>query len=469
MSEPWVPHSYQREGIKFMVERAYAALFLDPGLGKTSITLAAILMLKELGLAQRALIVAPLRVCYSVWPKEIQKWNDFNGLKCVILHGAEKDAAAEQDADVYLINPEGLSWLLTSGHLKRILPEILVVDESTKFKNTQSQRFKLLKALLHIFKRRYILTGTPAPNGLIDLYGQIYLLDQGNSLGPYISRFRNDFFYQTGYGGYTWAPRPGSMDGIYNKIKPFTLRLDARDHLELPERIDNMIHVELPPDARKAYFQMEQALIAQLRTGEIVTATSAAAAGMKCRQIANGGIYRQLDYTPAVNSERWEIMHSAKTDALLDLVDELNGSPLLVAYEFEHDKARLLEALGPDTPWIGGGISPRKSADIEARWNAGQIPVLLGQPQSMAHGLNLQGECGHIAWYSLTWDLECYDQFNRRVLRQGSNRKAVIIHHIIASNTIDSAVMKALRRKDGTQGRLLDCLNDYAKSVQTAL
>lgn len=461
VARPWNPHAYQRAGVKFLCEHAGAGLFLDPGLGKTSITLGAVLLLKRMGVLDKVLVIAPLRVCHSVWPREQEKWKDFADLKVVVLHGPDKDARLKEKADIHCINPEGLPWAEQAGLFKQGF-DTLVVDESSKFKHTNTQRYRILKPHLKKFRRRWILTGTPAPNGLLDLFGQCYLMDLGNALGPYITRYRNDYFDSTGYGGYTWIPKDGAAERIYERLKPSVLRLAASDYLQLPERIDNIIQVELPPDARKVYNQMERVMLAELTNGDVVTASGAAAASMKCRQLANGGLYRQLQVTPANNEDRWSNTHSAKTDAVLDLVEELNGSPLLIAYDFEHDKERLLSALGRETPWIGGGTSPKASAAIERAWNAGEIPVLLGHPQAMGHGLNLQGACGHVLWHSLTWDLELYQQFTQRVLRQGNEKKRVIVHHLVAKDTVDEVILKTLRAKDRTQGSLLQALKDYA-------
>jgi len=426
--------------------------------------LAAILLLKQMHLINKVLVIAPLRVCYSVWPREIQKWRDFSGLTISVLHGTDKDGALAAPADIYVINPEGLAWLMEGKRFKQAGFDVLVIDESSKFKHTDTLRFRLLKPHLKSFRRRWILTGTPAPNGLMDLFGQVYIMDEGAALGRYITHYRNEFFNATGFGGYTWELKDGAAETIYERLRPYVLRLAAKDYLELPERVENIIKVTLPPKSRKAYDQMEQVMLAELANGEVVTALGAAAATMKCRQLANGGLYRQLDIAPAVNSDRWQDFHTAKTDAILDLVEELNGSPLLVAYDFEHDRHRLLAALGKDTPWIGGGTTPKASAEIERLWNAGKIPVLLGHPQAMGHGLNLQGSCGHVAWHSLTWDLELYQQFTQRVLRQGNTNKRVVVHHIIAEDTIDEVVLRALRTKDRTQGSLLNALKDYATS-----
>lgn len=487
--KPWTPHDYQKKAIKFMIERMAAALFLDPGLGKTSICLGAFKILKKQGMVQKAYIVAPLRVCYSVWPREIEKWADFNGLKVEVLHGPDKEEALKREADIYVINPEGLEWLFgvkkvrsertgkvsVTHDTKRVKSlkledAMLIVDESTKFKHSGSQRFKILRPILPRFRRRYILTGTPAPNGLMDLFGQVYILDLGKSLGQFITNYRNTFFDATGFGGFEWVPKPDTPKKIETLLKPLALRMEARDYLELPEEVVNPIYVDLPADAMRVYKEMEVEMLAMLEGQEVVTAVSAGAASNKCRQIANGGIYRE-DYIRAqakCRSERWLDLHTAKIDATVDLVEELNGKPVLIAYDFEHDLHRLLKAFGKDTPYIGGGVSGAKAAAIECAWNRGEIPILLGHPAAMGHGLNLQEAGQHIIWHSLTYDLELYDQFIKRVLRQGNKHSRVFIHQLVARGTVDELILLALGDKNHTQQTFLKALKGYAKLKRSA-
>jgi len=439
--------------VRFMLQNACAGLFLDPGLGKTSISLAALKVLKKENLAQKTLIIAPLRVCYSVWPKEVAKWDDFKDLTVVILHGKDKEKNLEKDADIYIINPEGLLWLCKKN-FKQLDFDVLIIDESSKFKATNTQRFKLLRNILPFFRRRYILTGTPVPNGMMDIFGQIYILDLGAALGRFITHYRNNYFYPTGYGGYEWKLQDGAEARIQEKIRPLTLRLEDKDYLELPELIINPVEVELPKAARLAYNEMEREMIVALTKGDVVAA-NAAAASMKCRQMANGGVYGE---DRAVHH-----LHMEKAEAVLDLVEELQGTPALIAYEFHHDLERLLKVLGAKTPYIGGGVSAKRSAELEQAWNAGELPVLLGHPASISHGLNLQNAGNHVIWHSLTWNFEHYDQFNKRVRRQGSKHKKVFIHHITARDTVDEAILTALAFKDNTQRSLLNGLKDYVK------
>lgn len=449
----WKPHGYQKKAVKFMLKNSCAGLLLDPGLGKTSISLKAGSVLLGEGMIDTIFIIAPLRVCYSVWPKEIAKWKDFEHLEYAILHGKDKEKNFEKEVPIYIINPEGLSWLLSHPRFKKKLTSaMLVVDESSKFKSTSSQRFKLLRPWLTKFRRRYILTGSFVPNGLLDILGQMYIVDTGEALGSYITHYRNNYFYPTGFGGYEWKLQDGAEERIQARIKPSTLRLAAEDYLDLPEMVTNRIEVELPPHAMQAYKEMEDELITSLRKGD-VTAATAAVASMKCRQIANGGVYDEFRTA--------HFIHDEKAKAVADLIDELNGTPALIAYDFEHDLHRLRKVLGKDVPYIGGGVSAKKSDAIEQAWNAGDIPVLLGHPASIAHGLNLQNAGNHVIWHSLTWNFEHYDQFNKRILRQGSKHKQVYVHHIMAKETIDDIMLFTLGRKNNTQKDLYAALNEF--------
>lgn len=453
MSAQFTPHKYQEEAIEFLLTRGCGGLFLDPGLGKTSISLATFLMLKKEGLVTSALVIAPLRPCYLVWPKEVQKWSEFRDLTVSILHGPKKDEALRKPADIYVINPEGLRWL--SGQLARRKTDypfqMLFVDESSKFKHTNTQRFKILRPMLEKFKRRVILTGSPAANSLMDLFGQAYIMDRGATFGPYVTRFRNEYFYQTGYGGYDWQLKAGSEERIHEALAPRVLRMSAKDYLKLPPRIENDIVIDLPPDVRKMYDQMENALRLDFASGRVV-ASNSGVASMKCRQIAAGGVY--------LDDKSSKHLHYTKAEAVAELIEELEGQPALVAYEFAHDLERLLHVLGKDTPYIGGGITAKRSVELEAEWNKGNLPILLGQPQSMAHGLNLQESGSTVIWHTTTWNYEDFDQLIRRVWRQGQ-KKPVFIHRIIARNTLDEAVVSALNRKAKGQNALFNALKDY--------
>lgn len=447
----WQPHDYQKKAVEFMLKNMCGGLLLDPGLGKTSICLSAIKLLKARGLVGKVLIVAPLRPCYLVWPEELKKWDTFRDLTYTILHGKDKEANLKKEVDIYIINPDGLEWLLVRD-VKKLGFDMLIIDESTMLKRTNTKRFKLIKPTLPLFRRRYILTGSPTPNGYMDLFGQIYLLDLGHALGRFITSYRRDYFYQSGYGGYEWNLQPGAEARIQERVKPLVMRLAAEDYIKLPKLIVSDIYVELDDRARATYKMMEKELIALIRS-EYVTAANVASAITKCRQLANGAIY--------MADRSVEEVHKAKLEAVTALVEELSGVPALIAYEFEHDKTRLIKALGKNTPYIGGGVTPRRTAELEAAWNRGDLPVLLGHPASMGHGLNLQNSGNHVVWFAPTWNYEYYEQLIGRVRRQGARFNTVFVHRILVRGTVDEVVLATLQQKSVNETTLLAALKDY--------
>ena len=450
----WEPHEYQKEAVKFLIEHGSGSLWLDPGLGKTAVVLSAFRILRLKGMAKKMLVVAPLRPTYSVWPEEVKKWEQFSDYSVGILHGGKKEKVLSRQHDIYVINFEGLGWLSSKLNGKPWPFDILVIDESSYMKNTQTQRFKTIKPLLNKFDRRWALTGSPAPNSLLDIFGPQYLIDQGATFGQFISRFRNEYFYPSGYGGYEWKLLPDGEKRIYEKLEDKVLRMAALDHLDLPELTYNDIMVDLPIGARKIYDAFEKALTIEIAQGDI-TAVNAAVAVMKGQQIANGGSY--LDGTEKTSVH----LHDAKTEAVEELVEELSGQPCVIGYHFQHDLERLRLAF-PNAPVLGSGVVGAKLEDIITRWNAGLIPILLAHPMSAGHGLNLQGTGHAVIWYSLTWSLEIYEQFIRRLWRQGQ-KNHIVVHHIIAKDTVDEAIMLAVRRKDRTQQKLLTAVRDYIR------
>ena len=454
----WEPHEYQKEAVKFLVEKGSAALWLDPGLGKTAVVLSAFRILKLKGLAKKMLVIAPLRPVHGVWPPEAKKWEQFADYSVGVLHGGAKAKVLKQQHDIYVINFEGLGWLSSQLNGKDWPFQILTVDEISYMKNTQTQRFKTIKPLLDKFDRRWGLTGSPAPNSLLDIFGPQLILDQGATFGPYISRFRTEYFYPSGYGGYEWKLQSDGEARIHEALAGKVLRMAALDHLDLPELTYNDIMVDLPPKARKLYDAFENDLTVELNSGN-VTAVNAAVAVMKGQQIANGGSY--LDDDGSGDAKTSIHLHDAKTEAVLDLVEELSGQPCIIGYHFAHDLERLKAAF-PDAPVIGSGVIGHKLDSIINDWNAGKIPVLLAHPMSAGHGLNLQGTGHAVIWYSLTWSLEVYEQFIRRLWRQGQ-KNHIVVHHIMAKDTVDEAIMLAIRRKDKTQQTLLTAVRDYIK------
>ena len=446
----FIPHKYQKQAIEFILKRGSAGLFLDPGLGKTSISLTVVDILKKSDMLEAALVIAPLRPCYTVWPNEVAKWNELSHLRVNILHGANKAKALRTPADVYVINPEGLKWLQEELRTMREWPfSMLIIDESTRFKHTNTQRFKILRPMLNRFTRRLILTGSPAANGLMDLFGQVFIIDRGATFGPYISHFREKYFYQTGYGGYTWALRPGADDEIYEAIAPRVLRMSEKDYLKLPPLSVNDVFLDLDPLTRRIYDQMENALRLEFESGKI-TAANTGVALMKCRQIASGGVYK--------NDGSVEHVHDIKTEAVMELLEELSGQPTIIAYQFEHDFNRIRAAVGLDTPHTG--VSGKAWQKIEKDWNQGLIPTLLGQTSSLSHGLNLQDGGRAMILHTPDYNFEDYDQLIRRLRRQGQ-KKRVILHRLIMRNTVEEAVIASLGFKKEGQDALFKALKDY--------
>ena len=489
-AKPYTPRDYQITAIKFLLEHACAGLLLAPGLGKTSSTLAAIAFLKKRNMIGKTLIIAPLRPCYTVWPREIKKWLDFNHLTIEILHGPGKDAALKRDADIYVINPDGLEWLLgiTKQKVKRMSKgrdgklvevertevkvdhkrvkqlgfDVLVVDELSMFKHHTTNRFKAMKEVLNYFSRRWGLTGSPASNGLMDLFGQCYILDQGDALSPYITRFREKYFVPDKY-GYDWKIKEDGAEKIYEAIAPLMLRMGT-ELLDMPELIYNVIPVEVPSAAREIYDALEEDFITALES-RIVSAPTAAAASTKLRQVANGAVFLDREILSSgllmpKSKREWAELHTSKIEALADLISELQGAPLLVAYDFEHDLARLRQAFPKAT--FAADYNMKQFPELEDRWNRGEIPVLFGHPQSIGHGLNLQGTAQHVAWFSLTWNFELFEQFVGRVWRQGNEHLKVFVHFLLAEGTIDDVIYGIIQTKDSTQEALFNGLKALA-------
>ena len=456
----WIPHSYQERAVDFLVGHQSAALFLDPGLGKTSITLAAFDTLRGEGIAKKMLVIAPLRVCQLVWEQEGQEWTQFRHLKFALLHGSKKKAALEEEADIYLINPEGIAWLTKqffvkmNGKNQKWPFDTVTIDELTKFKNAQSVRHKTLMPFMPKVSRRWGLTGTPIPNGYLDLFGQMKVLDGGASLGQWFTRFRDKFF-EADYSGFRYLLRRGGAKAIEAAVKPYVLRMSAEDYLSLPPFIDDIISVVLPPAARKTYETMKKEMIAELE-GTVVEAGNSAAVYSKLKQMANGAVYAG---DGVFEPKKVVHIHDAKIDALKELVEELAGTPLLVGYEFRHDLARLQKEF-PDAPYIGSGVTADQAKQIEKDWNANNTPILFAHPASAGHGLNFQkGNAMHVAWFSATWDYELYDQFNKRVFRQGNKATTVFNHVFIVEDTIDNKTRDAILQKGFTQKDFCSALN----------
>lgn len=444
----WEPKPYQQDGVKFLLEHPKAALFLDMGLGKTSISLMALKVLRSQGLVTTTLVIGPIRTLYSVWPREAQKWDQFQHFKIKNLH--EQRDWIPNGSDIYTINPESFLAFVESPNWKLFNFNHLILDESSTFKASDSKRFKAIKPLLPQFKYRWILTGTPAPNGLVDLWPQMYIVDLGAALGKFVTHFRNEFC-TVDWTGYNYSVLPGMRQEVYRRIAPLCMRLEAKDHLDLPELVFNDIVVELEPEARKLYKEMEDEFIIMVED-EVIMSVNSAVAGGRCRQIANGGIYGE-GHVPIY-------VHDAKVRALKEVVDNLQGKPVLVFYEFQHDIDRIKKVMG-DVPNLSSQKDP--DAMIEA-FNQGTIPVMLGHPTTVGLGLNLQGSCSNVVWFGVPWDLGLYDQAIARVWRQGNEADRVIVHHIVANKTLDQVVLKVLGTKSRAQRDLLDFIKSSRRT-----
>lgn len=458
----WNPRSFQIIGVELMIKQACAGLLWKPGRGKTSVVYMAFRILQESKFVNKMLVICPIRPMYRVWPNQCKDYEDFKHLRVGILHGPDKEKVLQSDDyDIYVVNPEGLPWLFPAGDLKRLAYvtnkfQMLVVDESTKFKNPQTARFKLLKNAIKKFRRRYILTGSFRPKNLMDLFGQVYILDEGSSLGRYITHYRTTYFYPSGFGGYDWAPQPGASEKIIEKIAPLCHVMNSEEGLGLPDLLVNDIWVDLPPEARKQYNQMEIALMAQVESGAVVAANAAVASG-KCRQISNGILIHDAnEYTE---------IHSAKMDALVDLFEQLQGASALITYEFVADMSRMKEKLG--IPCISSGNAKRDD-ELIAKFSRGEIPYVAGHPQSIALGIDgLQKNCSDIVMFGLPWSFELYEQVIQRVRRSGNSKETVTLHRILARDTIDETVVKVLEMREGGQHTFLEMLRKRAEEAHS--
>lgn len=449
MKEPHVTlMKHQVPAVAHLLRRPCGGLLMDPGTGKTLAVLAAYHALRKKKLVDKLIVFAPLNPLYETWPAEIAEWGfDFS---IAMLHGSKKDEAIDKDADVYLINYDGIEWL--ADNIKRLLRHgkrwWAVFDESTKIKHTNTQRFKELKPLLPRFGRRSILTGTPIPNGYEDLFGQVYAVDLGEALGRFITQYRRDYFYPTGYGGYSYVLQEGAGAKIEKLLDGMFFRVDD-SVLNLPPLHPVPKWVRLTPKAQRAYDSMKDEFVAELRSG-LITAVNAGVKSGKLRQIANGFVYSK-------ESDRFHKIHDEKIEAVEDLLEELQGSPLLVGYEFEADKERL--ALALEKRYRLEAIDGNRARNKQrfAAFNAGELDVLLCQTGAVAHGLNLQKRCWNVALFGLPWNLETYQQFIKRVHRKGQ-KHMVIAHHVMARGTIDETVWSVLHQKDRRQAALLKAL-----------
>ncbi len=443
-------HYYQKFSVDFIETHSVSVILLACGLGKTIITLTALNdLLFDSFEAHRVLVIAPLRVASMSWPDEFGKWEHLSELKYSVAVGteAERRAALMRYADIYIINRENVGWLIEQSGLPFNF-DTVVVDELSSFKNHQAKRFRSLMKVRPKVKRIIGLTGTPSANGLMDLWAEFRLLDMGARLGRFISQYRAKYFMPDKRNGqviFSYKPLQGAERQIYDKISDITISMKSTDLLKMPELVSSEYVVRLSDAERKRYDGLKHDLVLQLPDGEI-TAANAAALTNKLSQMANGAIYNESRGTIPV--------HDRKLDALEDIIEAAGGKPLLVAYWFKHDLARITERLQK----LHVSFSKLDTADSIRRWNAGEIPVALIHPASAGHGLNLQDGGSCIVWFGLTWSLELYQQTNARLWRQGQSSETVIVQHIVAKGTIDERILKVLSKKDSTQQALIDAV-----------
>lgn len=450
--KPW---NYQQYSINHIIDHKASGLFLDMGMGKTVSTLTAIDNLIFLGEVNKVLVIAPLRVAEDTWSTEVDKWDHLKHLRISKILGTKKqrEEALNKDADIYVTNRENVDWLVNECFDSWIW-DMVVIDELSSFKSSKAIRFRALKKVRPYFKRIVGLTGTPAPNSLIDLWPQIYLLDGGQRLGKTITGFKDRYFNpggRNGYVVYNWDLKEGAEGAIQNKISDICISMKADDYLDLPERIDNKVEISLSKKSMGIYKKLEKDLIIELDE-EDITAANAAVLTNKLLQMANGAIY----------SESKEVVniHDEKLEKLEEIIDTSNGKSVLVFYNFKHDYNRISEML---TKKKIKHQTLNTSEDIK-NWNDGKIQVALLHPASAGHGLNLQYGGNIIVWFGLTWSLELYQQANARLHRQGQT-ETVVIHHLVAKGTIDEDVMNALTNKEINQDMLLEAVKARLEEV----
>ncbi|MFR7671691.1 SNF2-related protein [Ruminococcus sp.] len=438
------PHSYQEYAIRYIETHPISALLIDMRLGKTSITLTAIRnLLFDSFEVCKVLVIAPLRVAKNTWTDEIKKWEHLSTLTYSLIIGNENErlSALNEQTDIYIINRENVDWLVNKSGYKFDF-DMVVIDELSSFKNHQSKRFKSLMKVRPLVKRIVGLTGTPSSNGLMDLFAEFKILDMGKRLGYFIGQYRNTYFKPDKMNGpivYSYKPLPNAENAIYEKISDITVSMKANEYLKMPELLTSNYVVELSNSEKKQYDKMKKSLVLEITDGEI-TASNAASLSNKLCQLSNGAIYD--------DEQNIVEIHDRKLETLEDIIESMNGKPLLIAYWYRHDLERIKSRFS---------VREIKTSEDISDWNDGKIPVALIHPASAGHGLNLQNGGSTLVWFGLTWSLELYQQTNARLYRQGQ-KNAVVIQHIITKGTIDEQILKALQKKNKTQADLIDAV-----------
>ncbi|MBL6439481.1 DEAD/DEAH box helicase [Streptococcus suis] len=444
-------HNYQVVAKDFIIGQPYAAVILDMGMGKTATTLSAVneLMFDRFEVT-KVLVVAPLRVANTVWSDEIEQWSELRHLRYSKIVGTPKQrkVALQKDADIYIVNRENLPWLVEqcSPYFKW---DMVVIDELSSFKSWQSKRFKAFMAMRPYMKRIVGLTGTPSSNGLMDLFAEFKVIDGGERLGRFIGEFRSRYFEEGRRNGnivYEYIPMDYAECQIQDKISDITISMKALDYLDMPELISTKKLVRMSEKEKEKYSQFKKEYVMSELDGLEVTAANAASLTNKLVQLSNGAVYTD-DHTVVA-------LHEQKLDALEDILESANGEPVLVAYWFKHDLARIIGRLEK----LKVRSRVLKTEEDIREWNKGNVPVGLLHPAGAGHGLNLQKGGHNLVWFGLTWSLELYQQTNARLWRQGQESETVVIQHIVTEGTIDEAILKALENKDAQQERLIEAV-----------
>ena len=445
----YIPHGYQSYATEFILDHPVAAILLQMGLGKSVITLTAMQELFKRGEVRKALVIAPLRVARDTWPEEIRKWDHLRDLTFSVAVGTadERRKALALSPQITLINRENVPWLVQ--HLgNRFDYDMVVIDELSSFKNWEAKRFRALMKVRPGVARVVGLTGTPSPNGYMDLFAEYRVLDMGERLGRFIGRFREAYFTPDRWGNgqvFSWKLRPGAAEEIFRKIQDITVSMKSVDHLKMPECVLNNVPVHMDERETAQYETLKEDLFLRVLNRDGIKEIDAKNASVLCNklsQMANGAVY--------TDDGKVAHIHDRKLDALEDLIEAANGNPLLVAYWYQHDIDRIRQRF-PE-------VRVLKSSEDIRDWNAGKIPVAAIHPASAGHGLNLQAGGSTLVWFGLTWSLELYQQTNARLWRQGQQAETVVIHHLVTEGTIDERILTALKNKDRSQESLIDAV-----------